>query len=145
MAAVQRTPSHENLRGAVDRPNMPHRSSSTQNIPPEQDTGAPIQRVASNTVPRASHRGVAHAESKPYKPDPQAEPINHDGSVPEKIQVDGPPQPDWDRAERERQERRSQQQKAEHDGGNKDYPEQIHAGQVGVGPSIADRNRAVSY
>ncbi|KAH7099961.1 hypothetical protein BKA62DRAFT_588854, partial [Auriculariales sp. MPI-PUGE-AT-0066] len=145
------------------RPDLPHRNSSTKHIPEaehQQQHVASKQHIAisslstatnsvdsirSRTVARASHRGVAAAESKPYNPDAEhaGSRETHDGSVPEKVNADGPPQPDWDKANKERDERREAQKKAEEGGsGDKDYPEQIHAGKIGVGPSIADRNHA---
>lgn len=143
----------------ASRPDMPHRSSSTQHVAQDdahthagadtyasKDDGADIKPASRQpTVARPSHRGVGHDESKPYKHDPEHEQQTHDGAVPEKITTSGPPQPDPERAEKERAERREAQKAAKDKGaGDQNYPEQIHAGKAGVGPHIADRDRAVS-
>ncbi|KZV91649.1 hypothetical protein EXIGLDRAFT_719151 [Exidia glandulosa HHB12029] len=160
-----------------DRPEMPHRNSSTKGIPQQQpntqplpdsqpQSGAvplsdthnsqsqsqyqsqpnvpqqeelpprPVQKTA--TVARASHRGEGHGESKPAPSD------GHGAAHgTEKVDLDGPPQPNMERAEAERKERAELAKKAESEGrAQADYPEQVHAGQVGLGPAIGDRDRA---
>ncbi|KAH7099960.1 hypothetical protein BKA62DRAFT_771889 [Auriculariales sp. MPI-PUGE-AT-0066] len=70
---------------------------------PESQPDSPVKHQP--TVARPPHRGAAHAESKPYRAEASHE--SHDGgSALARISSNGPPQPDWERAERERQARK---------------------------------------
>ncbi|EJD40762.1 hypothetical protein AURDEDRAFT_127491 [Auricularia subglabra TFB-10046 SS5] len=147
------TPSQENIGG--DRPELQHRNSSTTHVPEQhsdvqigtsQHSATEPSQLATpspsplkpQTVPRASHRGAGHGESKPAPSDGHGA---HPGTA--KVDLDGPPQPDWDKAEAERKERAAQAERAKQEGrGAEQYPEQLHAGEVGLGPAFADHTRA---
>jgi len=113
----------------VERPQVPNTDDSQHNL-------AKVVNEQSTSTPNREHAGATAAESKPR-------PSNgHDASIApgvEKVAAEGgPPEPDWDKAEKERQEK---QQDEKQGGAKADYPLQTHAGAVGYGPDIAERDK----
>lgn len=96
--------------------------------------------LSSNTPQTTrTHAGPSFAESKPR-------PADHDDHLEDhyqdraKVAADkGPPQPDFDAAERERQEKQSHTSSQD----AAQYPEQIHAGRAGLGPEYGTKNHVV--
>jgi len=138
-------PSPQEERPSV--PNTDSPSTDLRNAPPTTQSGTvPTAHDAqpagiTNTLQRErTHGGQGAAESKPAP-----HPSEHSTGPGGKIAADGgPPQPDWEKAEQERQERHRTGTGGQ-DSTKDDYPEPIHAGAVGVGPEYGQQGKTDTH